>query len=140
LDADARLIAEGAERNVWQADGLIDRLVLVVLLASVSLALAAGFLRAANRRFEPPLTPSGLAAAAAALGSLLVVYRMIQEPGFDDATTVEAGVPFAIVVLGVLGFACGRALRAEQTGAAFRELPPAPGERGEEAPASAAEK
>src|SRR4051812_27582638 len=62
---DARTIAEGEERNAWQADALIDRVILLTLLATVALALAAGFLRAAGRSFEPPLTPSALAAVAA---------------------------------------------------------------------------
>src|SRR3954470_5431421 len=62
---DARTIAEGQERNAWQADALIDRVILLTLLATVALALAAGFLRAAGRSFEPPLTPSALAAVAA---------------------------------------------------------------------------
>ncbi len=122
---DARTIAEGQERNAWQADGLIDRVILLSLLATVALALGASFLRAAGRRFEPPLTPSALAACAAGAAALLVTYRIIQEPGLDDVSTVKAGAPLAVVALGLIAFACSRGLKHEEEGKPFRE-PPAP--------------
>ena len=120
---DARSVAEGQEHNAWQADALIDRVILLSLLATVGLAIAAGFLRAAGRRFEPPLTPSALAAMAAGATALLVTYRIIQEPGLDEASTVKAGAPLAVIVLGLIAFACSRGLKHEEEGAPFRELP-----------------
>jgi hypothetical protein len=122
VNEEARATAEGEERNAWQADGAVDRLILVVLLATVGLALAAGCLRAAGARFEPPLTPSALAAIGAGVAALLVIYRILQEPGLDAASTVEAGAPLAVVALGVIAFACSRALKNEEEGAPFREL------------------
>jgi hypothetical protein len=122
---DAKNIAEGQERNAWQADGLIDRIILLSLLATVALALGAGFLRAAGRRFEPPLTPSALAAVGAGLSALLVTYRIIQEPGLDAASNVKAGAPLAVVALGLIAFASSRGLKHEEEGRPFRELPPA---------------
>jgi hypothetical protein len=56
--------------------------------------------------------------------ALLVAYRIVQEPGLDEATTVQAGAPLAVIVLGVLAFASGRGLRAEEAGDAFREPRP----------------
>jgi len=128
VNADARVIAEGQERNAWQADGPIDRLILIVLLGTAALALGAGFLRAAGKRFNPPFTPSGLAAIAAAVGALLVTYRILQEPGLDEVSTVKAGAPLAIVALGAVAFACSRGLKHEEQGGPFRELsqPPEP--------------
>lgn len=126
---EAKNIAEGQERNAWQADGLIDRIILISLLATVGLAIAAGFLRAAGRRFEPPLTPSALAAFAAGVSAVLVIYRIIQEPGLDAGSTVKAGAPLAVIALGLLALACARSLKHEEEGQAFRELPAAkPGE------------
>jgi hypothetical protein len=122
---DARIVAEGEERNAWQADGAVDRVILIALLAAALLAVASGFLRAAGRRFEPPLTPSGLAAIAAAVAALLVTYRIVQEPGLDEASTIKAGAPLAVVVLGALLLACSRSLKHEEEGEPFRELPPA---------------
>jgi hypothetical protein len=120
---DARVVAESQERNAWQARGLIDRVILIVLLAAVALAIAAGFLRAAGRRFEPPLTPSALAAIAAGVGALLVTYRIVQEPGIDSFSTVKAGAPLALIALGALAFADSRALKHEEEGEPFRPLP-----------------
>jgi hypothetical protein len=39
---------------------------------------------------------------------------MLQEPGLDDVTTVQAGAPVALAVLGVIAFACAASLRAEE--------------------------
>jgi hypothetical protein len=119
----AKEIAEGNEKNAWQADGTIDRLILLSLLATAGLAVAAAFFRAAGRRFEPPWTPSGLAAVAATVTAVLVSYRIVQEPGFDEASTVQSGALLAVIVLGVLAFAAARSLRAEEAGTAFRDLP-----------------
>jgi hypothetical protein len=42
-----------------------------------------------------------------------VTYRILQEPGFDASTTVQAGAPVALVVLGVIALASALTLRAE---------------------------
>jgi hypothetical protein len=142
VQEDARTAAEEAERNAWQADAPIDRVILAVLLAAAGLAVVAGFFRAAGHRFEQPLSPSALAALCAGGGALLVLYRMIEQPGPDLRTTVHVGAPLAVVALGTLALAGAAALRAEGEGREFRELPaegePPEGERppGRQSPAS----
>ena len=42
--------------------------------------------------------------ARASITALLVLYRIIQEPGFDELTTVQIGAPLALGVLGVIAF------------------------------------
>ena len=123
VDRDARVIAEGEEKNAWQLDGAIDRLILFGLLATVVLAVGAAYVRAAGRRFEPPLTPSGLAAVTATTTALLIAYRIIQEPGFDERTVVKSGAPLALIVLAVIALACRSALAEEEAGTAWREPP-----------------
>ena len=125
IDEDAPIVAENAERNAWQVDGAIDRLILLGLLTTIVLAVGAAFARAAGRRFEPPLTPSALAAVSAAITALLVAYRIIQEPGFDEATVVKPGAPLSLIVLAVIALACRSALRQEEAGTAWREDAPA---------------
>jgi drug/metabolite transporter (DMT)-like permease len=119
--------AERAERNAWQPAAGIDRVILIALLAAAGLAIVAAFARAANRRFEPPFTPSGMAGVAAAVAALLVLYRLIQQPGLDVGTEIKAGAPLALAVLGVIAFASSRALHAEEAGTAFREVKAPPG-------------
>jgi hypothetical protein len=128
LADDAAAAAENEERNAWQVDAGIDRVILVGLLATSALAIFAAFARAAGRRYERGLSPTAWAGMAAALTALLVVYRVLQEPGFDDVTTVQFGAPLALGVLGVIAFACAISVRAEEEGAEFRELKAA-GER-----------
>jgi hypothetical protein len=119
LREDARLVAEGEERNPFQADGAVDRVLLVILLAAALLAFAAGALRAAGRRFEPPGTPSAAAAVAGTVGAILVAYRIVQEPGLDAATTVKSGALLGLVAAGALALGAATALRAEQDGTAW---------------------
>jgi hypothetical protein len=134
LQEDARVAAEGAEKNAWQADGVIDRVILVALLLTAALAVLAAFAARAPRARaergrdaaahsgsdrEPPRTPRGaiapigVAGIAAAVTALLVTYRIFEEPGFDAATTIKAGAPLALVVLGVIALASAVALRTE---------------------------
>lgn len=130
---DARFAAQAEEKNAWQADGAIDRIILLGLLATAGSAIGAAYLRAAGRRFEPPATPSAIAAVLAGVTGLLVAYRLVQEPGFDAATTIKAGVPAALVTLGVIALAGRAAMAAEEDGSAWREPTPSPPEPGLEA-------
>lgn len=123
LNEDARVIAQDQEKNAWQADAGIDRLILFLLLAAAGLGLAAAFFRAAGRRFDPPLTPSALAAIASLFGALLVTYRIIQEPGIDAGSTVQSGAPLAVGALGLLALTTALGLRNEEAGKPFSELP-----------------
>ncbi len=111
--------AEMQEKNAWRAPGAIDRVILIGLLGTVILAVAAAWLRAAGRRLEPPLTPSSLAAILATLTGLLVAYRLLQQPGLDGSTVIKAGAPLALVVLGVIALAAREAMRREDDGSAW---------------------
>ena len=119
----ARFAAEDAEKNAWQASGGIDRIILIGLLATFALAIATAYLRAAGKRFEPPATPSAFTAVVATVTAVLVAYRSFQEPGLDAASTVESGVPLALVVLGVIALSCRAAMREEEQGTAWRDEP-----------------
>src|ERR671934_1777759 len=123
LAKEAGQAAKAHERNAWRPFGAIDRVLLIVMLVTVGLAVAAAFLRAAGRRFEPPWTPSAYAAVAATLGALLVTYRMVQQPGIDSITDLRVGAPLALLALGVVALASARALRNEDRGETFREIP-----------------
>ena len=121
----AKFAAQAQEKNAWQLDGTIDVIILLGLLATVGLAVGAAYARAAARRFGPPLSPSTLAALVAALTGMLVAYRLLNEPGLDVATTVKAGPPLALILLGVISLACLSAMRREEEGTAWREPAPA---------------
>lgn len=107
----ARIVAEGQEKNAWQVGGGIDRVILVGLLAAVLLAVIAAFRRAAGAGATAMLA-TALAATATAL---LVTYRIVQEPGFDAVTSVKVGAPLAVVALGVLALAAAQSVRSEDS-------------------------
>lgn len=135
---DAAEVAEGQERNAWQPNSAVDTLILIGLLASFALAIGAGFLRAAGRRFALPFTPSLVCALVAGLTGLLVALRWVQAPGGASATTVQSGLPLTLIVLGGLALAASRAYRAEDEGRAWKELPDdRQGSSREDAPAAA---
>ena len=110
VQEDARVTAEGAEKNAWQVDDVIDRLILVGLLLTAGLAVLGAF--AAARRPESTGF-AALAGLSATVTALLVTYRIFQEPGLDVNTTVKAGAPVALVVLGVIAFSSAITLRVE---------------------------
>jgi hypothetical protein len=116
LQSDARRCEAKYDKTAWQASGAIDRLIVVVLLAAVVSAVAAAFLRAADRRFRPPLTPSAVAAGAGLVGALLVLYRILQPPGFNPSAVVKAGAPIGLVCVGLLAIAARGAVMAEREG------------------------
>lgn len=136
----ARASAEDAEKNAFQVPGAIDRVILGGLVATVALALAAAFLRAAAKRYEPPLTPSAAAAVCACATAALVSYRMIQQPGLDAGTTVKAGAPLGLVLLGLIALSCAVALRSEEGGRGWPSAAEgARGGTGDAGPAAAGE-
>jgi len=106
----AAALAEAQERNAWQEDGLIDRVILIALLATAALGVGAAFWRASGRGSDG-LGAFGLAGLAACITALLVLYRILQEPGFDELTTVKVGAPLALGVLGAMAFGCATSVR-----------------------------
>jgi hypothetical protein len=110
VQREAGALAESKERNAWQEDGTIDRLILICLLVTAALGVGAAFWRASGREARG-LGPYGLVGLAACVTALLVLYRIIQEPGFDALTTVQIGAPLALGVLGVIAFAAASSLR-----------------------------
>jgi hypothetical protein len=122
LADDAAAAAEGEERNAWQADGAIDRAILLALLGTAALTIVATFSRAGGGRSGDELGFTAWAGMAAALTALLVLYRVIQEPGFDEVNTVEYGAPLALALLGTIAFACAMSARADEQPGDTREV------------------
>ena len=141
----ARECAEKREKNAWQAPGAIDRFIAVVLLAGIVSAVAGAFFRAAGRRFEPPLTPSSVAAFAGLAGALLVLYRILQPPGLNSSAVVKWGAPVGLALAGILAIASRSAVVAEREAPAAGDEEaepehPGDGQEREEQPPAAEEK
>lgn len=106
-------LAASQEKNAWQASGLIDRVLLIVLVAAAALALVAAFARAADRRIGPP-SASALAALLGLLASTLLVYRILQPPGINEGAVVKAGAPLGLLCVGLLTIGARIATIAER--------------------------
>jgi hypothetical protein len=114
LNEDARFVAEGEEKNAWQADALVDRILLVLMLGAAALALVTWFTRTLGAKpTAKGLGPGGVAALLATAAAVLVAYRIIQEPGLDQATTVKLGAPLALLPLAMIALGSSWALRAD---------------------------
>jgi hypothetical protein len=124
VQRDSKLAANEAEKNAWQAHRFLDRVILAGLLATILLAIMAGYLRAAGRRFDPPWSPTGLMATTATFTGLLLGIEVIRLNGDDAGSTIETGAPLGIILLGVIALAGVQALRGEESGRAWRDLEP----------------
>lgn len=113
LNEDAREVAEQEESNAWQVDGTIDRVILVLMLAAAALTLLTVIARAAGARPTRGIGPGGLGALLGTVAAVLVAYRILQEPGFDQATTIKLGAPLGVVALAVMTLGMVSALRAD---------------------------
>jgi hypothetical protein len=133
VKADTDAIIARDEKNAWQTNAFIDRILLALLLLTVFLPLLAAGLRAEGRRFEPPWTPTGIAAMLAALSALLVAYRIINEPGSDAVTTLKVGPVLALVMLTGVGLGSASAFQKEADWAEMRRAATKPAEPAEPA-------
>jgi hypothetical protein len=113
VQREAGLLAEDQEKNAWEATGTIDRVILVCLFVTALLGVVAAFWRASGRPARG-LGPYAIAGLMACVTALLILYRILQEPGNDDLTTVKIGAPLALAVLGVYAFAAATSLRHEE--------------------------
>jgi hypothetical protein len=118
--ADAQSVIARDEKNAWQEDDSLGRLLLFMLLGCVFLPLFAAAYRAAGRRAQPPWTPSALAAILAAATALLVAYRIVNEPGNDVTTTVKLGAPLGLLALAAIGLGSAWAFQGEAEWAEMR--------------------
>ena len=125
VDDRAKIAAEEAEKNAWQADPWPDRLILIALLATIVLALGAAWLRAADKRYEPPWTPSALATCVGLGAALLLAARIIQKPSADPGAVVKIGAPLGIVCVGLIVLGARTAWNAERDGSLWEDEPEA---------------
>jgi uncharacterized membrane protein YraQ (UPF0718 family) len=120
----AGVSAEAHEKNAWQASALVDRLILLGLLATAALAIAAAFMRAAGRGAGPP-SLSALATVVGLVTTVLVGYRIAQPPGLNQAAVVKWGAPVGLICVGLTTLGSRMATRGERERTPVAE-PPAP--------------
>jgi len=106
--------ADSQEKNAWQADALIDRLILIALVAAAVLAVVAAWARAADRRVKlGPWSPSMWASVVGLAACLMLVYRILQPPGDNSGAVVKVGAPLGLLCIGLLTIGARVASRGE---------------------------
>jgi hypothetical protein len=116
--------ADSQEKNAWQASGLIDRLILIALVAAAVLAIVSAWARAAGRRVRlGPWPPSALASVIGLAACVMLVYRILQPPGLNSAAVVKVGAPLGLLCIGLLTLGARVASRGEASAAPAPEEP-----------------
>lgn len=139
--------------SAWQAFDLLDIYLLIVVLAALGLA----FLTATERSPALPVTAGVIVTALAALGTLLVLYRLIDAPVGDvpDGVSVGRTIWAFLGLIAVAAIAYGGYLSmrdegtspsdvqaqataaGQQARAAFDSAPPRAQDAGSQAPPAA---
>jgi uncharacterized membrane protein len=99
----------GAEATAWEAFGVLD--VVLLLLALVPLALVVA--QATRRSPAIPVALSVLTTLAGALAALLILYRIVNQPGPNDVVTVQAGAWAGFLAALVIAAGGWRSMRVE---------------------------
>jgi hypothetical protein len=97
------------EVTAWQAFGVLD--VVLALLALVPLGLV--FTQATRTSPSIPVAFSVFTMLAGALAALLILYRIVNQPGPNDLVEVQAGAWLGFVAAGVIAAGGWRSLRVE---------------------------
>jgi hypothetical protein len=102
-------LIRGAEATAWQAFGVLD--VVLALLALVPLALVVT--QATRRSPSIPVTFSVLTAIAGGLAALLILYRIVNQPGPNELVDVQAGAWLGLLAAVVIAGGGWRSIRVE---------------------------
>jgi hypothetical protein len=97
------------EATAWQAFDVLD--VVLVLLALVPIALV--FTQATRRSPSIPVALSVFTTIAGGLAALLILYRIINQPGPNDLVDVQLGAWLGLVASLVIAGGGWRSLRVE---------------------------
>jgi len=109
--------------NAWESFDLID----IVLLITVVAAAAVAVIRLTDALFEPPVSLNAVVAILGAISVLLILYRIIDPPGYGGAADVP-GVdigPSIGAFLGLIaaaGIAYGGYRAMQEEGTTFGDL------------------
>ena len=95
--------------TAWQAFDVLD--VVLLLLALVPLGLVVA--QATRRSPSIPVAVSVLTALAGALAALLILYRILDQPGANEVVDVQAGAWLGLLAALVIAAGGWRSMRVE---------------------------
>jgi hypothetical protein len=109
----------GAGGNAWNALDFIP----IVLVIAIVVALVNVFLRLSDSDYEPPVSMNVAVAVLGGLSALLVLFRIVDPPGFGSygGVSVDATLEFGIFLglIAAAGIAYGGYRGMQEEGASF---------------------
>jgi hypothetical protein len=108
-DAVSDFVDIGAEATAWQAFGVLD--IVLALLALVPLGLV--ITQATRSSPSIPIAFTVLTTLAGALAALLILYRIVNQPGPNDVVEVQAGAWLGVLAALVIAGGGWRSMRVE---------------------------
>jgi hypothetical protein len=109
----------GAGGSAWDALDYIP----IVLVIAIVVALVNAFLRLSDSEYEPPVSMNVAVAVLGGLSTLLILFRIIDPPGFGSfgGVSVDATLEFGIFLglIAAAGIAYGGYRGMQEEGATF---------------------
>lgn len=105
----------GAGGSAWDALDFIPVILVIAILAAVGVAV----LRLTDADFEPPVSLNAVVAALGILSALLILFRIVDPPGFGSfggvsvEGTVEVGIFLGLIAAAGIAFGGYRAMQEE---------------------------
>ena len=93
----------------WQAFGMTDILLAITALIAIAMAVMA----ANGTRLELPVRLSTLTAGLGAVMTVIVLYRIINQPGPNDVITVQWGAYLGLVLVALVAYGGVRSMGDE---------------------------
>ncbi len=105
----------GGGGNAWDTLDFIPIILVIAIVAAVGVAV----LRLTEADFEPPVSLNAVVAALGIISALLILFRIIDPPGFGSIGpisyegTVEVGVILGLIAAAGIAFGGYRAMQEE---------------------------
>ena len=109
----------GHSQNAWQAFSVVDVLIALVGIGGIVTLIAQG----TSRSPAVAVAPAVVTTALSGLVLLVVVYRLINQPGDNDVVGVEPGAYLGLLALLGTFVGAGRSQRDESPRAARATVP-----------------
>jgi len=136
----------GGELGAWDRQGFLGTLANLVILAAGIVGVGSALLTATSSTVALPVAASALTAAGGFAAVVMVLLRMLFQPGEGEAVDLEVGIFVALI--GAVGVAYGGWQSMQEEGTTFGEArdqlqdrlgegepaPPGAGDRAEPAP------
>ncbi len=109
------VLGVGADYGAWDGQGFLGTLANLVILAAGVAAVALAALTAGSRTVALPVATSALTAALGIAAVVLVVARMLLQPGPNEIVDLKFGIFLALVGAAVVAFGGWQSMQEEGT-------------------------